>query len=151
MRYLGQSLSRSCLSESVLTVTDLRCRVTLVQRDVDEYPMHVDALARDLSNGVILCKLVSVLFHTVRLRLAAPSILGGHQVFALSKNIMQIQARCPPAGRCPGIGLSCGTKHLNSSVAHGLIGYRNAHLVKQRTNRAATLKLYKPSDDMCSI
>jgi hypothetical protein len=36
------------------------------QRDVDEWTMDVTSLGSDLSNGVVLCKLVSVLFGTVR-------------------------------------------------------------------------------------
>jgi abnormal spindle-like microcephaly-associated protein len=43
----------------------LRYTVDLVQRDVDEWPLTVSAISQDLSNGIILCKLVSVLFGEV--------------------------------------------------------------------------------------
>jgi abnormal spindle-like microcephaly-associated protein len=43
----------------------LRYAVDLVQRDVDEWPLTVSAISQDLSNGIILCKLVSVLFGEV--------------------------------------------------------------------------------------
>lgn len=35
------------------------------QRDVDEWPMQVVKIGPDLSNGIILCKLVSMLFDGV--------------------------------------------------------------------------------------
>lgn len=39
--------------------------VDLKQRDVDEWKTDVVSLAADLSNGIVLCKLVTVLFGTV--------------------------------------------------------------------------------------
>jgi hypothetical protein len=39
--------------------------VELKQRDVDEWPMVVNSMASDLSNGIILCKLVSLLLGEV--------------------------------------------------------------------------------------
>lgn len=41
-------------------------RVDYVQRDVDEWPMSVSSISHDLANGIILCKLVSLLFGEVR-------------------------------------------------------------------------------------
>ena len=40
--------------------------VSFEQRDVDEYPMVVYQLAQGLSNGIILCKLITLLFKQVR-------------------------------------------------------------------------------------
>jgi hypothetical protein len=46
------------------------------QRDVDEWPMSVASLGTDLSNGIILCKLVTVLLDQVGFcRCTGPRIL----------------------------------------------------------------------------
>jgi hypothetical protein len=50
--------------------------VDLKQRDVDEWKTDVVSLAADLSNGIVLCKLVTVLFGSVCL---GPSCVRGLQ------------------------------------------------------------------------
>lgn len=39
--------------------------VSFKQRDIDEWPMLVSSLGTDLSNGIILCKLISLLLGEV--------------------------------------------------------------------------------------
>jgi hypothetical protein len=49
-------------------LSKMHYEVSFKQRDVDEWPMTVSSLGTDLSNGIILCKLVTVLLGQVRWR-----------------------------------------------------------------------------------
>jgi hypothetical protein len=70
----SEEVTAECLQSSLAGIGKLSRHLTKAgyvvdhrQRDVDEWPMQVAKMGPDLSNGIILCKLVSVLFDgTVR-------------------------------------------------------------------------------------
>jgi hypothetical protein len=75
----SEQILMDCLHSSLSGIGKLsrylakfRYTVDLVQRDVDEWPLTVSSIAHDLSNGIILCKLVSVLFGQVGFCLSWP-------------------------------------------------------------------------------
>lgn len=75
----SEAVLTECLQASLAGIGKLSkhlCKLGYIvdhrQTDVDEWPMQVSALGPDVSNGIVLCKLTSVLFPENVRRAPAP-------------------------------------------------------------------------------